>query len=320
MADVKGQHAAKRALEIAAAGRHNILFLGPPGSGKTMIAKRLPTILPPMNEEETLEVTKIHSAAGLLETGRSFVEQRPFRAPHHTISDAALVGGGTLPQPGEITLAHHGVLFLDELPEFHRNTLEALRQPLEDGAIRVARASRSLLFPASFMLICAMNPCPCGGYGQKNSSCRCSAPQVHRYRSKISGPLLDRIDIHMEVPALKYEEVMAVQAGENSVEIRRRIEKAHHIQKRRFCNGKGDRIRYNAQMNHRQTRAHCGLGPEASRLLKAAIEEFGLSMRAYDKILKLSRTISDIAGSETILPEHLAEAIQYRALDRQLLT
>ncbi|MCM8781406.1 MAG: YifB family Mg chelatase-like AAA ATPase [Candidatus Omnitrophica bacterium] len=313
--EVKGQYFAKRAIEVAVAGGHNILMVGPPGSGKTMLAKRIPTIMPDLTLEEALEVTKIHSAAGCLPLKDSIIATRPFRSPHHSISDAALIGGGCLPQPGEISLAHQGILFLDELPEFHRDCLEALRQPLEDNFIRISRAKKSFVFPASFMLVCAMNPCPCGGLGQPKSICRCSTTQVYKYRSKVSGPLLDRIDIHIEIPAVRYQELSSTLPAESSAKIKERVNKARAIQRERF---KAEDILYNAQMSHRQVRKFCILGKEEAELLKMAMSELNFSARAYDKILKVSRTIADLAETEEIKTEHLSEAIQYRSLDREL--
>jgi len=311
--EVKGQTHVKRGLEVAVAGGHNVLLIGPPGSGKTMLAKRIPTIMPEMSLEEALETTRIHSVIGLVKNG--IIATRPFRSPHHTISDVAMVGGGSIPKPGEISLSHNGVLFLDELPEFHRDVLEVLRQPLEDGLITVSRAIKSLSFPSKFMLVAAMNPCPCGYYTDPRRQCRCTPTKIQNYLSKISGPLLDRIDIHIEVPSLKYRELTDQAPAEPSSQIKKRINKARQIQKQRFSDKK---IFSNAQMTHREIKKFCTLNKEASDLLKMAINELGFSARAYDKILKVSRTIADLANSEEILVEHVSEAIQYRTLDRQL--
>lgn len=314
--DVKGQENVKRALEVAAAGGHNILMIGPPGSGKSMLAKRIPTVLPPLTFEEALETTKIHSIAGILPKETTLITERPFRSPHHTISDAALVGGGSFPRPGEISFAHHGVLFLDELPEFPKNVLEVLRQPLEDSRVTVSRSKMSLEFPANFMLVAAMNPCPCGYYTDPNRKCTCTIPQIQKYMGKISGPLLDRIDIHIEVPAVKYKELSSETKGEGSSEIRKRVVKAREIQLNRFSNNK--HIYTNADMGSKEVRIFCKLDSASSDLLKMAMSRLGLSARAYDRILKVSRTIADLDGSESILPQHISEAIQYRTLDREL--
>ena len=313
--EVKGQQFAKRALEIAAAGGHNLIMIGPPGSGKTMLAKRLPTILPPLTFEEALETTKIHSVAGALRTDKSFVNVRPFRAPHHTVSDIALVGGGAYPKPGEVSLAHNGVLFLDEMTEFHRNVLEVLRQPLEDKVVSISRARSSLIFPASFMLVGAMNPCPCGNLGHPDKQCICNQFQVMKYRGKISEPLLDRIDIHLEVPALKISELTddAGQAAESSAAVRGRVIKARNIQRERF---KGQKIHSNSQMATRHIKKYCQIDAECKSILRSAIERVGLSARAYDRILKVSRTIADLAEREKIDPADISEAIQFRNLDR----
>jgi magnesium chelatase family protein len=314
--DVKGQENVKRALEVAAAGGHNIIMIGPPGSGKTMLARRLPSILPPLTFEESIETTKIHSVAGLLLPNSALVATRPFRSPHHTISDSALVGGGTIPRPGEISLSHHGVLFLDELPEFARNVLEVLRQPLEDGRVTISRSKMSLDFPANFMLVCAMNPCPCGNYGNPNHECTCSPVQIQKYMAKISGPLLDRIDIHIEVPAVKVAELGQKRPGESSDAIRHRVVYAREGQSKRFANSSG--LFANADMQSKEIREFCRIDSDGEGLLKMAMTKLGLSARAYDRILKVARTIADLGGNEEIRPEHLGEAIQYRSLDRNL--
>lgn len=316
-AEVKGQYHAKRALEIAAAGGHNILMIGPPGTGKTMLARRLVTILPPMTLLEALETTKIHSVAGTLPAGESLIGTRPFRAPHHTISDAGIIGGGHIPKPGEVSLAHNGVLFLDELPEFHKNVLEVLRQPLEDGSVTIGRAKVTLTYPARFMLAAAMNPCPCGYFTDPYHECRCTPVQIQHYRAKISGPLLDRIDIHIEVPSLKYDELKSAQAGEPSEEIKKRVNRAREAQLNRFKETKR-KIFCNAHMETKDIKKFCPIDDESQSLLKTAIEKFGLSARAYDKILKVARTIADLESKENIKVQHIAEAIQYRSLDKDV--
>ncbi len=315
--DVRGQEMAKRALTIAAAGKHNLLMLGPPGSGKTMLAKRVPTILPDLTSVESIETTRIYSAMGLLKAGQPLLATRPFRCPHHTISDAGLVGGGSTPAPGEISLAHNGVLFLDELPEFNRRTLEVMRQPLEDGTVTIARALTSTTFPANFMLIAALNPCPCGYRNDPRRDCHCTPMQIERYMGKISGPLVDRIDIHIEVPAVPFKELSSTTGGTSSANMREAVVVARQMQKARFA---GTATRLNGQMSHRQIRAFCQLDKAGQQLLQATMTELGLSARAHDKILRVSRTIADLEQSENILPMHVSEAINYRMLDRQMWT
>jgi magnesium chelatase family protein len=314
--DVRGQQHAKRALEVAAAGGHNLLLVGPPGSGKTMLAQRLPGILPPMTFDEALECTRIHSVAGTLRPGHPLLPARPFRAPHHTISDAGLVGGGTVPRPGEISLAHNGVLFLDELPEYRRNVLESLRQPLEDGTICITRVSAALTYPASVMLVAAMNPCPCGYLGDRVKPCVCSSIQIQRYRTRISGPLLDRLDLHVEVPAVPFRELSADGRGEESATIRERVIAARARQVERY---KGTRTHSNAHLRPGQIKKHCRIDGPGRTLIEQAVARLGLSARAYMRILKVARTIADLEQKESIAAEHVAEAIQYRSLDRRVL-
>jgi len=314
--DVKGQESAKRALEVAAAGGHNIIMIGPPGSGKTMLARRMPTILPDLSIEEALETTKIHSVAGRLPDNAALIATRPFRAPHHSISYAGLIGGGTIPKPGEVSLAHHGVLFLDELPEFKKDILEMLRQPMEDNEVTISRALTTLTYPAGFMLIAAMNPCPCGYFGDVNHECHCSGTEIQRYMSRISGPLMDRIDIHITVPSVKFKELSSKSTGEKSKIIAQRVNAAKKIQLERFK--EEPNIFCNAHMESRDIRKYCQIDDKSQSLLSLAISKQGLSARAYDRILKVSRTIADLAGVEAIEMGHIAEAIHYRTLDKKL--
>lgn len=317
-ADVKGQSHARRAIEVAVAGGHNLLMVGPPGTGKSMIAQRIPTIMPKMSEAEAIETTKIHSASGLLNEARAFVATRPFRSPHHTISDAGLLGGGTNPGPGEISLAHNGVLFLDELPEFRRSTLEVMRQPLEDGWVTISRAAGTVTFPASALLVAAMNPCQCGFYGDPKRACRCSSTMIQRYRQRISGPLLDRIDLHVEVPLVDYRELSKTEPGESSEAIRQRIENARGVQAARFKGHKA--IHTNSTMTPRLIKKHCELDAECAGLLEHAMSEMNFSARAHDRILKVARTLADLRGFEKIDSDSVLEAISYRTLDRNLWT
>ena len=316
LSEVKGQEQAKRALEIAASGSHNILFQGAAGTGKSMLAQRLGTILPDMTFEEMLEVTKIHSIAGILPKHSSIIRTRPFRSPHHTVSPSALSGGGAVPKPGELSLAHNGVLFLDELPEFRRDALEVLRQPLEDNCVTISRVNATLTYPCNIMLVCAMNPCKCGNFGSKKRECTCSPKEIQNYRSKVSGPLMDRIDIQVDVPAIDYDDLSSVKKGETSAEVRKRVNKARAIQNERYKNIQG--INSNSQLTAGMLNEYCRLDDRADTLLRTAFYTLGLSARAHSKILKVARTIADLAGEENIGAAHIAEAIQYRNMDRKL--